>query len=108
VAPAERGPFDRAAPSSKDDLNRPLPSRLSGDAEWAARRGPEDASPRDAGEGKHQTEGALPLSWAASGSAVFAGWLWARRRLRPGRGRGGMGREYHRGGRRDRFEEENC
>jgi hypothetical protein len=108
VAPAERGPFDRATPSSKNDLNRPLLSRLSGNAEWVARPGPEDGSPRDAGEGQHQTEASLPLSWAASGSAVFAGWLWARRRLRPGGGRGGIGRESPRGGRRDRFEDEGC
>jgi hypothetical protein len=105
-ASAERGPFDRATPSPKNDRNRPLPSRLSWDAEWVARPRPEDASPHDAGDGQPRTEGALPLGWAASGSAVFVGWLWARRRLRPGGGPGGSRREDHRRSRWGRSEEE--
>jgi hypothetical protein len=43
--------------------------------------------------------------WTASGSALIAGWFWARRRLRQGWGLGRSGRKDHRRSGRDHFEE---
>jgi hypothetical protein len=97
--------IDRATPSGEADPCRPLPSRLSRGEERVARACPEDGSPHHAGDGRPLTEGALPLAWAASGSALIAGWFWARRRLRQGWGLGRSGRKNHRRGGRDHFEE---
>src|SRR5262249_20466108 len=97
--------IDRAPPSGEADSCRPLPSRLSGGEEPVARPGPEAGSPHDAGDGRPLTEGAVPLAWAASGSALIAGWFWARRRLRQGWGLGRSGRKGHRRGGRDDLEE---
>ena len=96
--------IDRATPSGEADPCRLLPSRLSGGEEPVARPRPEDGSPHDAGDGRPLTEGAVPLVWAASGSALIAGWFWARRRLRQGWRFGRGGRKDHRRGGRDRFE----
>jgi hypothetical protein len=96
--------IDRATPAGEADACRPLPSRLSGGEEPVARPCPEDGSPYDAGDGRPLTEGALPLAWAASGSALMAGWFWTRRRHRPGWGLGRSGHKDHRRGGRDHFE----
>jgi hypothetical protein len=73
---------DRAIPSGEADSNRPVPSRSSGDEERIARLSPEHG----AGDGQPPTEGAVPLAWAVPGSALIAGWFWARRRPRRGWG----------------------
>jgi hypothetical protein len=71
--------IDRAAPSPVADSNRSLPSRSSGDKELVARPSHEDGSPHDAIGGQTLTEGFVPSVWAASASALIAGWLCARR-----------------------------
>jgi hypothetical protein len=93
----------RAAPSPGADSNRPLPSRWSGDEALLARSSPEDGSPHDAVGGQTLTDGALRSVWAASASALFAGWLWARRERWK---HGGIDRTDHRRGGRDHSEEE--
>jgi hypothetical protein len=95
--------IDRAAPSPGADSNRPLPSRSSGGEELVARPCPEDGSPHDAVGGQILTEGALRSVWAASASALIAGWLWTRRQRWK---LGGIGRTDHRRGGRDHSEEE--
>jgi hypothetical protein len=95
--------IDRAAPSPGADSNRPLPSRSSGGEELVARPCPEDGSPLDAVGGQTLTEGAVRSVWAASASALIAGWLWTRRQRWK---LGGIGRTDHRRGGRDHSEEE--
>jgi hypothetical protein len=102
----DRAAGDRAIPSGEADPNRPVPSRSSGGEEWVARPCPEHNPPHDAGDGQPLTEGTVPLAWAASGSALVAGWFWARRRLRRGWGLGRIGRRDQRRGGRDPFEGE--
>jgi hypothetical protein len=65
----------------------------SGEGGPADQRSSEDGSPRDAGGRRPLIEGVIVAAWAASGGALLAGWPWARRRFRPGRARGGNGRE---------------
>ena len=77
-----RAAGDRAIPSGEADPNRPVPSRSSRGEARIARPGPEPDPPHVAGDGQPPTEGAVPFAWAASGSALIAGWFWARRRLR--------------------------
>jgi hypothetical protein len=89
---------DRAIASGKVAPNRPVPSRSSGDEECVARPSPEHNPPHDADDGQPLTEGAAPLAWAASGSALIAGWFWAGRRLRRGWRLGTIGRQVQRRG----------
>ena len=68
----DRAAGDRAIASGEADPNRCVPSRSS--EERLA--GPSPG--HDPGDGQPPTEGAVPLAWAVPGSALIAGWFWAR------------------------------
>ena len=78
----DRPAGDRAITSGEADPIRPVPSPSSVDEERIARPSPEQG----AGDGQPPTEEAVPLAWAVPGSALIAGWFWARRRPRRGWG----------------------
>jgi hypothetical protein len=97
--------FDQEAPSSEAVPNRPLGSPASGDEQPVARPVPQHESPHDREGTQTQTEAAAPLVWAASGSALIAGWFWARRQLRRYWRLGGVGLKDQRRGGKDQIGE---
>jgi hypothetical protein len=97
---------DRAVPSPEAGPGRSLPSGASRQEEPVVRPGPDDASRHDAERGQPLTEGAAPLVWAASASALIAGWSWARRQLRRHRRLGRIGPKHQPRAGKDRSEEE--
>jgi hypothetical protein len=98
--------IDRATTAGEPDSNRPVSCGSTGPEESVARPGPEGRPPHDATDGPSLPEGSAPLAWAASGSALIAGWFWARRRLRSGWGLGGIDHEDERRDGRGRSEPE--
>jgi hypothetical protein len=72
--------IDQAEPSAVADSNRPPRSRCYEDEALLARSCPEDGSQTDVVGGQALTEGAVRSVWTASAFALFAGWLWTRRK----------------------------
>jgi hypothetical protein len=96
---------NRAVPSPEAGPGQSLPSEASRAEEPVARPGPDDRSRHDAEWGQPLTEVAAPLVWAASASALIAGWSWARRQLRRHRRLGRIGPKHQPRAGKHHFEE---